>query len=100
MANFCFAPNSPLRPGLIPHDLWAHHGFAAMNTIALLLRSLAIGVLTVLITFPSRAESAGVDVRQLGQDIMIVDEIRPDMKGYGLTVFRGAEIEKFRVEVV
>ena len=31
---------------------------------------------------------------------MRVDEVRPGMKGYGMTVFRGTEVEPFRVTVV
>ena len=31
---------------------------------------------------------------------MKVSEVRPGMKGYGLTVFRGTKIERFDVEVV
>src|SRR3712207_5869227 len=33
-------------------------------------------------------------------DIMPVSEIRPGMKGYGLTVFEGTTPEKFGVEVI
>ncbi|MBW2736350.1 MAG: hypothetical protein JRH20_28520, partial [Deltaproteobacteria bacterium] len=29
-----------------------------------------------------------------------VDKIRPGQKGYGLTVFRGFKIERFKVEVI
>lgn len=35
-----------------------------------------------------------------GREIMKVSDIRPGMKGYGLTVFRGTKIERFGVEVV
>src|SRR3982750_2489853 len=31
---------------------------------------------------------------------MRVDEVRPGMKGYGLTVFQGTKIDRFDVEVV
>lgn len=31
---------------------------------------------------------------------MFADEVKPGMKGYGLTVFEGAKIEKFDVEIV
>ncbi|GAB4337226.1 MAG: hypothetical protein Kow0099_10520 [Candidatus Abyssubacteria bacterium] len=31
---------------------------------------------------------------------MFIDEVKPGMKGYGLTVFSGAQIEKFDVEVI
>ncbi len=35
-----------------------------------------------------------------GDALMSVSEVQPGMKGYGLTVFRGARIERFDVEVV
>jgi hypothetical protein len=35
-----------------------------------------------------------------GNELMPVSEIKPGMKGYGLTVFRGTKIERFDVEVV
>jgi len=37
---------------------------------------------------------------KFGVPIMTVDEVRPGMKGYGLSVFKGAEPEKFDIEVV
>lgn len=33
-------------------------------------------------------------------DILPISQVRPGMKGYGLTVFRGTKIERFDVEVV
>jgi hypothetical protein len=35
-----------------------------------------------------------------GRDILPVSELRPGMKGYGLTVFRGTDPERFDVEVI
>lgn len=35
-----------------------------------------------------------------GNEIMPVSEVRPGMKGYGLTVFRGTTIERFDVEII
>lgn len=35
-----------------------------------------------------------------GDKFMSVSEVRPGMKGYGLTVFRGTTIERFDVEVI
>ncbi|HEU4754973.1 MAG TPA: SpoIVB peptidase S55 domain-containing protein, partial [Armatimonadota bacterium] len=35
-----------------------------------------------------------------GDRIMHISEVKPGMKGYGLTVFRGTKIERFNVEVV
>lgn len=40
--------------------------------------------------------AAPIDTRKY----MLVDEIRPGMKGYGLTVFSGTTIERFNVEVI
>jgi len=39
---------------------------------------------------------AGAD----GQRYMFIDEVRPGMKGYGLTVFSATTIEKFEVEII
>ena len=33
-------------------------------------------------------------------EIMRVEDVKPGMKGYGLTVFKGAKVEKFDVEVI
>jgi hypothetical protein len=54
----------------------------------------------LLASFPS-----GLDVAQAGSvtsrpDILPVDQIRPGMKGYGLTVFEGTKPERFGVEVI
>lgn len=32
--------------------------------------------------------------------ILKVEELKPGMKGYGLTVFKGSEVEKFDVEIL
>ncbi len=37
---------------------------------------------------------------QAQNDIMPISEIKPGMKGYGLTVFKGKEIEKFDAEII
>ncbi len=39
-------------------------------------------------------------IAQQGPSTIAVDEIRPGMTGYGLTVFRGTEPERFDVEVI
>ena len=36
----------------------------------------------------------------LADDILAVADVRPGMKGYGLTVFSGTTPEKFNVEVI
>jgi hypothetical protein len=36
----------------------------------------------------------------LPADVMPIDEVKPGMKGYGLTVFSGTQPEKFAVEVI
>lgn len=35
-----------------------------------------------------------------GNEIMHISEVRPGMKGYGLTVFRGTQIERFEVDIL
>lgn len=60
-------------------------------TIALL------GVLSVAST-PARADQP--PARAMNEKYMFSDEIKPGMKGYGLTVFSGTEIEKFDVEIL
>jgi len=39
-------------------------------------------------------------VSAYGVELMPVDQVKPGMRGYGLTVFRGADPDSFRVEVV
>jgi hypothetical protein len=40
------------------------------------------------------------DVRSMMRDVFPVSQVKPGMRGYGLTVFKGAKIERFEVEVV
>lgn len=40
------------------------------------------------------------DVRPMLQDVFPVAKVKPGMKGYGLTVFKGTKIERFEVEVI
>jgi hypothetical protein len=40
------------------------------------------------------------DVRPMMQDVFPVAKVKPGMKGYGLTVFKGTKIERFEVEVI
>ncbi|MBW2719504.1 MAG: hypothetical protein JRD94_13455 [Deltaproteobacteria bacterium] len=42
----------------------------------------------------------GTAIAQSTPEFIHVDEIRPGMKGYGLSVFRGTEPERFDVEVI
>ena len=44
--------------------------------------------------------SARAEGKAIRADIMPVDQIKPGMKGYGLTVFEGTTPEKFGVEVI
>src|SRR5512138_2969372 len=43
---------------------------------------------------------ARADGRAVRSNIMAVSEIKPGMKGYGLTVFEGTKPERFDVEVI
>lgn len=49
---------------------------------------------------PFELEIAQAGSRTHRPDILTVDQIRPGMKGYGLTVFEGTKPEKFGVEVI
>ncbi len=49
---------------------------------------------------PFETELAQAGSRTSRPDVMSVDQIRPGMKGYGLTVFEGTRPEKFGVEVI
>ncbi|MDW8106095.1 MAG: SpoIVB peptidase S55 domain-containing protein [Armatimonadota bacterium] len=40
------------------------------------------------------------DVRAMMRDVFPVARVKPGMRGYGLTVFKGTNIERFEVEVV
>ncbi len=52
--------------------------------------AVALGVLLLALTVFVHAQNATISI----------DEIRPGMRGYGLTVFRGTEPERFDVEVI
>ncbi|MBF0564589.1 MAG: hypothetical protein HQK89_05045 [Nitrospirae bacterium] len=43
---------------------------------------------------------AAAEMKVKGISIIGIEELRPGMRGYGLTVFKGTEPEKFKVEVV
>jgi SpoIVB peptidase S55 len=58
-----------------------------------LLFGLAVGL-------PLRVERASAESRSSRPDTMDVKDIKPGMKGYGLTVFEGTQPEKFAVEVI
>jgi hypothetical protein len=49
---------------------------------------------------PFELEIARAGTERSRSDVMPVDQIRPGMKGYGLTVFEGTKPEKFGVEVI
>jgi hypothetical protein len=49
---------------------------------------------------PFELEIARAGTEPSRSDIMTVDQIRPGMKGHGLTVFEGTKPEKFGVEVI
>ncbi|HEV8292163.1 MAG TPA: hypothetical protein VGP94_09575 [Tepidisphaeraceae bacterium] len=62
-------------------------------------RLLSVGLMVLMLQAPIRGDAAlppGFDP----QKHMRVSEIKPGMKGYGLSVFRGTKIERFDAEVV
>ncbi|MFW2387143.1 MAG: SpoIVB peptidase S55 domain-containing protein [Polyangiales bacterium] len=62
-----------------------------------LLSGLCFVLSASLLSFASFADGA---IGQSGPGFIHVDEIRPGMKGYGLSVFRGTAPERFDVEVI
>jgi hypothetical protein len=54
----------------------------------------------LLASVPWQLRVAQAEGRAMRPDIMPVSEIRPGMKGYGLTVFEGTTPERFGVEVI
>ena len=59
-------------------------------------RPLSLVVLTFVVSFIAAALGSA----QNGPRTIGVDEIRPGMRGYGMTVFRGTQPERFDVEVI
>lgn len=60
----------------------------------------ALALLGTLALLPDRVSPARADAKRGRSDIMPLSEIRPKMKGYGLTVFEGTRPERFEVEVI
>lgn len=54
----------------------------------------------LVVGLPLRVERASAESRSTRPDTMDVKDIKPGMKGYGLTVFEGTQPEKFAVEVI
>jgi hypothetical protein len=54
----------------------------------------------LLASLPLELEMANAGGKTFRPDTMPVDQIRPGMKGHGLTVFEGTKPEKFGVEVI
>lgn len=49
---------------------------------------------------PNRVTSVRAESKRARADIMPLSSIRPQMKGYGLTVFEGSKPERFEIEVI
>src|SRR4051794_17629626 len=49
---------------------------------------------------PASTDAAALPTLFDPQRHMTVDEVKPGMKGFGLSVFRGTKVERFDVEVV
>ncbi|MCA9639594.1 MAG: hypothetical protein H6718_17200 [Polyangiaceae bacterium] len=60
----------------------------------------AAAVIGLLAPLPIGLRSAKADGLTSRPDVMPVKDIKPGMKGYGLTVFKGTKPEKFEVEVI
>lgn len=53
-----------------------------------------------LATIPGAAQDSAVASKKPAPEILPLSEVRPGMKGYGLSVFQGSKVEKFNVEVI
>jgi hypothetical protein len=53
-----------------------------------------------LLPLPLGLDRAQAEVRAQSRNIMPVDQLRPGMKGHGLTVFSGTRPERFDVEII
>lgn len=60
----------------------------------------AAGAVGLLASFPLTLRTAQAEGVANRSDVMPVKDIKPGMKGYGLTVFSGTKPEKFDVEVI
>lgn len=66
-----------------------------------LIRRLSFLVMLLFMNAHAGAEETGTSAAPIDtRKYMLVDEIKPGMKGYGLTVFSGTTIERFNVEVI
>lgn len=76
--------------------------FIKMIGVRLLLSLLVLVSLTSAVAAREATAPAAPAGQQAGQwaTILPVDQVRPGMKGYGMTVFQGVAIEPFAVEVV
>jgi len=70
---------------------------AVLRTVILFALASVIGVAAAL---PNAYPYATAAAPQGRNDILPLSQVRPGMKGYGLTVFEGTQPEKFEVEVI
>ncbi len=68
--------------------------FSALSTIAILT------VVVLASNPPNNAASNSASNPTSNANLMPLDQVRPGMKGYGMTVFQGSKPERFEVEVL
>ncbi len=61
---------------------------------------LALTTIVLAASEPVGAAPGGARVGMLGTDIMPVEDVRPGMKGYAVTVFSGTDSDRFEIEVI
>src|SRR6185369_7070045 len=72
-----------------------------MKYFLLVLCSIAILTVVALASDPSNnSDSKAASGPASNATLMPLDQVRPGMKGYGMTVFRGSKPERFEVEVL
>lgn len=104
-------PTRVSRPRLSQHGSRSHSGsklfvlFSTLFNLRRLLRSSPASFFAVKRLLPAlcllvSASLVGAAAAQSTPGFIHVDEIKPGMKGYGLSVLRGTEPERFDVEVI
>lgn len=76
-----------------------------MKYFLLVLCTIAILTVVALASDPSnnsakKSDSNAASISASSATLMPLDQVRPGMKGYGMTVFRGSKPERFEVEVL
>jgi hypothetical protein len=93
-------PPKLVRRSFRQQNLWARPAQCYTPLVRWTLWMMAAAVGGLLASLPFELEVARAGSRTFRSDVMPVEQLRPGMKGYGLTVFEGTKPEKFGVEII